>query len=156
MTCLDVIVFIIFVVLFSFLYLAFMIYTLIDFICLVIYILLIFVNFCRCEFINNCKSPVYTLFVSNVVIHHNKLSSQYSPDRKKTFLSNSRPRRPLLKCRKATVAKLNEETCRELRDSFLAWNRVAFETFHCYHPAPSQPTTFLHFTKTNQNRHLSA
>ena len=84
-----------------------MIYTLIDFICLDICILLILVNFCLSEFIINCKSPVNTNSESNLVIHHNKVSSQYSPGRKKTFLSNSRPRRPLLKCRKATVAKLN-------------------------------------------------
>ena len=45
MICLDVIVFIIFVVLFSFLYLTFMIYTLIYFNCLDICILLIFVIF---------------------------------------------------------------------------------------------------------------
>ena len=84
-----------------------MVYTLIYFIYLDICILLIFVIFCLSEFINHCKSPVDTNSESNLVIHHNKVSSQYSPDRKKTFLSNSHPRRPLLKCRKATVAKLN-------------------------------------------------
>ena len=84
-----------------------MIYTLIYFICVDICILLIFVIFCLSEFVNNCKSPVNTNSKPNLVIHHNKVSSQYSPGRKKTFLSNSCLRRPLLKCRKATVAKLN-------------------------------------------------
>ena len=121
-----------------------MIYTLIYFICLDVYILLIFVIFCLSEFIIKCKSPVNTNSESKLVINHNKISSQYSAGRKKTFLSNSRPRRPLLKCRKATVAKWDWETCPEFRDIFLAWNRVAFETFHCY-PNIHTPT-LMHFT----------
>ena len=84
-----------------------MIYTLVYFICLDICILLIFVIFCLPEFIDNCKSPVITNSKSNLVIHHNKVSSEDSPGRKKSFLWNSRLRGPLLKCRKATVAKLN-------------------------------------------------
>ena len=128
-----------------------MIYTLICFICLDICTLLIFVIFCLSEFINNCKSPVNPNCKSNLVIYHNKVSSQYSPGRKKPFLSNSRLRRLLLKWRKATVAKLNEETCPEFRDSFLAWNRVAFEIFRCYsiktnNPISTTTTRFLHFT----------
>ena len=51
-----------------------------------------FVIFRLSEFINKCKSPVTTNSESNLVIHHNKVSSQYSPARKKTFLSNSRLR----------------------------------------------------------------
>ena len=122
-----------------------MIYTLIYFICSDICILRVFVIFCLSEFINNCKSPVKTNSESILVIYHNKVSSQYSPGRKKPFLSNSRLRRPLLKCRKATVAKSKEETCPEFRDSSLAWKRVAFETFHCY-PSISIHHTLLHFT----------
>ena len=129
-----------------------MIYTLIYFICLNICIPLIFVIFCLSEFINNCKSPVNIYYKSNLVIHHNKASSQYSPSRKKPFLSNSRLRRPLLKCRKATVEKLNSETCPEFRDIFLAWNRVAFETFHCY-PIHSTSHTLMHFTTPKNSPH---
>ena len=84
-----------------------MIYTLIYFICLDVYILLIFVIFSLSDFNIKCKSPINTNSEANLVISHNKVSSQYSAGRKKTFLSNSRPRRPLLKYRKATVAKLN-------------------------------------------------
>ena len=62
-----------------------MIYTLIDYICLDICKLLIFVIFCLSEFLNNCKSPVNINSESNLVIHHNKVSSQYSPGRKRPF-----------------------------------------------------------------------
>ena len=76
---------------FSLLYLTFMIYTLIDFICVDICILLIYVIFYISEFFNNCKSPVNTNSESNLVIHQNKVSSQYSPGRKKTFIFELTP-----------------------------------------------------------------
>ena len=84
------------------------------------------------DFSINCKSPVDNNSQTNSSNYNNKVSSQYSPDRKKPFLSNSRLRRHLFKCRKAPVAKLNQETCPEFRDSFLASKRLVFETFHCY------------------------
>ena len=79
--------------------------------------------FCLSEFINNCKSNFNIIPKSKLAIYRIQISSPDSPDSGKPFLSNSRMRRPLLKCRKATVAKLKQETCPELSDNFLAWNR---------------------------------
>ena len=59
-----------------------MICTLIYFVCLDILILLTFLTFCLSEFIDNCKSPVDTISEDNLSIYNNKVSSQYSPDRK--------------------------------------------------------------------------
>ena len=59
-----------------------MICTLIYFVCLDILILLTFLIFCLSEFIDNCKSPVDTISEDNLSIYNNKVSSQYSPDRK--------------------------------------------------------------------------
>ena len=83
-----------------------MVCILIYFVCLDILILLTSLMFCLSEFVDNCKSPADIISETNLSVFNNKVSSQYSPDRKKSFLSNSRLRRPLLKCRKATVAKL--------------------------------------------------
>ena len=83
-----------------------MIYTVTDFVLLGISILLIFLIFCLSNFINNSKSPVDIILQSNLAVYSNKVSSPHSPDREKPFLSISRLRLPLLKCRKATVAKL--------------------------------------------------
>ena len=58
-----------------------MIYTLTDFICLNISILLIFLMFCLSDFIDNCKSPVDTFSETNSFVYNNKVSSQYSLDR---------------------------------------------------------------------------
>ena len=66
----------------AFLYLAFIVCTLIYFACLDILILLIFLIICLSEFIDNCKSPVDTLSENNLSVYNNKVSSQYSPDRK--------------------------------------------------------------------------
>ena len=38
--------------------------------------------FCLSEFIDNCKSPVDTISETNLLISNNKVSSQYSLDRK--------------------------------------------------------------------------
>ena len=57
-----------------------MIYTLTDFTCLGIFILLIFLIFCLSDFIDNCKSQVDNISEVNLAIIHNKVSSQYSPD----------------------------------------------------------------------------
>ena len=59
-----------------------MICILIYFVCLDILILLTFLKFCLSEFIDNCKSPVDTISESNLYVYNNKVSSQYSPDRK--------------------------------------------------------------------------
>ena len=59
-----------------------MICTLIYFVCLDILILLTFLIFSLSEFIDNCKSPVDTISEDNLFIYNNKVSSQYSPDRK--------------------------------------------------------------------------
>ena len=59
-----------------------MIYTLIYFICFDILILLTFLIFCLSEFIDNCKSPVDIISEINLSVYNNKVSSQYSPDRK--------------------------------------------------------------------------
>ena len=61
-----------------------MVYILIDFIYLDISTLFILLIFCLCVYINICKSE------TNLVVHNNKVSSQYSPDKKNSFLSNSR------------------------------------------------------------------
>ena len=82
-----------------------MIYTLICFICFDILILLTSLIFCLSDFTDNCKSPVDNISETNLSVHNNKVSSQYSLDRKSP--SNSHLRQPLLKRRKATVAKLN-------------------------------------------------
>ena len=66
-------------------YSALMIYTLTDFVCLDISVLLIFLVFCLSDFINNCKSQVDTLSKVNLAVYHNKVSSQSSPDRKKAL-----------------------------------------------------------------------
>ena len=84
-----------------------MIYTLIYFICFDILILLTFLVFCLSDFIDNCKSPLDNISETVLSVYNNKVSSQYSPDRKSPSFSNSRLRRPLLKCRKEAVAKLN-------------------------------------------------
>ena len=62
---LDVLVFITFITLCRFLYFTVMIYTLTDFICLDVSILLAFLIFCLSDFINNCKSNV------DIVSNHN-------------------------------------------------------------------------------------
>ena len=62
-----------------------MIYTLVDFICLDISILLISVIFCLSDFIDNCKSPVDNIYKTNSSVYNNKVSSPYSPDRKSPF-----------------------------------------------------------------------
>ena len=67
---------------FPLLYLTFMICILIYFVCLDILILLTFLIFCLSEFIDNCKSPVDTISEDNLSVYNNKVSSQYSPDRK--------------------------------------------------------------------------
>ena len=59
-----------------------MICTLIYIVCLDILILLIFRIFCLSEFIDNCKSPVDTISEKNLSVYNNKVSKQYSPDRK--------------------------------------------------------------------------
>ena len=59
-----------------------MICTLIYFVSLDILILLTFLIFCLPEFIDNCKSPVDTISENNLSVDNNKVSSQYSPDRK--------------------------------------------------------------------------
>ena len=59
-----------------------MICTLIHLVCLDILILLIFLIFCLTKFIDNCKSPVDTISENNLSVYNNKVSSQYSPDRK--------------------------------------------------------------------------
>ena len=64
------------------LYFTSMIYTLIDFICLDISILLIFLVFCLSDFIDNCKSPVDIISKTNLTVYNNKVSSQHSPDKK--------------------------------------------------------------------------
>ena len=58
-----------------------MIYSLTDFICLDISILLMFLIFCLSDFIDNCKSPVHIISKTNLSVYNNKVSSQYSPDR---------------------------------------------------------------------------
>ena len=57
-------------------------FILIYFVCLDVLILLTFLIFCLSEFIDNCKSPVDTISEANLYIHNNKVSSQYSTDRK--------------------------------------------------------------------------
>ena len=59
-----------------------MICTLIYFVCLDLLILLTLLIFCFSEFIDNCKSPVDTTSEDNLSFYNNKVSSQYSPDRK--------------------------------------------------------------------------
>ena len=59
-----------------------MIYTLIFFIYYDVLILLAFLIFCFSDFIDNCKSPVDIISVTNLSVYNNKVSSQYSPDRK--------------------------------------------------------------------------
>ena len=59
-----------------------MICTQIQFVCLDISILLIFLMFCFSEFMDICKSPVDIISETNLSIYNNKASSQYSPDRK--------------------------------------------------------------------------
>ena len=107
-----------------------------DFKCLDISIFLIFRMFCLSEFISNCKSNVDKILNTNLALYHNKVSSPYSPDKKKLFISNSRLRRLLWKCRKAAVAKFIKETCPEFSVSLLAWNKVAFEAFDLYLQQP--------------------
>ena len=60
-----------------------MIYTLVDFLCLDISIYLIFVLFCHSDFIDYCKSPVDIIYKTNSSVYNNKVSSPYSPDRKR-------------------------------------------------------------------------
>ena len=59
-----------------------MIYTLTDFVCLDVSIQLIFLIICLSGFIDNCKSPVDIISKTNLSVYNNKVSSQYSPDRK--------------------------------------------------------------------------
>ena len=59
-----------------------MIYTLIYFICFDIFILLTCLMFCLSDFIDNCKSPVDFIYGTNLSVYNNKVSSQYSPDKK--------------------------------------------------------------------------
>ena len=61
-----------------------MIYTLIYFICFDTLILLTFLIFCLSDFTDNCKSPVDIIYDTNLSVYNNnnKVSSQYSPDRK--------------------------------------------------------------------------
>ena len=67
---------------FPLLYLTSMIYTVMDFICLDGSLLLIFLIFFLSVFIDNCKSPVDITSKTNSSVYNNKVSSQYSPDRK--------------------------------------------------------------------------
>ena len=82
MIILDVLVFIVFFSPVLILYFTFLMFTLIDFICLDISILLTFLIFCLCHFFDNCKSPVDTTSKANLSVYKNNFSSQYSPDRK--------------------------------------------------------------------------
>ena len=59
-----------------------MIYTLTDFICLHISILLTFLVFCLVDFINICKSKKDTISKSNLTVYHKWISSPDSPDSK--------------------------------------------------------------------------
>ena len=59
-----------------------MIYTLIYFICFDILILLTFLIMCLSDFIDICKLPVDIISETNLSVYNNKVSSQYSPDRK--------------------------------------------------------------------------
>ena len=63
--------------------------------------------FCLSEIYDICKPPVDAISKPNFAVYNSKVSSHYSPDRKKPFFSNSHLRRPLLRCRKATVRKMN-------------------------------------------------
>ena len=82
MIILDVLVFIVFFSPVLILYFTFLMFTLIDFICLDISILLTFLIFCLCHFFDNCKSPVDTTSKANLSVYKKNVSSQYSPDRK--------------------------------------------------------------------------
>ena len=62
-----------------------MIYISIDFICLDLSILLLYLTFCLSEEINNCKTPVDIVSKSNLAAYSNKVSSPHLPDRKKTL-----------------------------------------------------------------------
>ena len=54
--------------------------------------------------INNWKSNCDIISKPNLAIYHHQISPPDSPDSKSHSFSNSRLRRPLLKCRKAIVA----------------------------------------------------
>ena len=59
-----------------------MICAVIYFICFDILILLTFLIFCFSGFFDYCKSPVDIISETNLSVYTNKVSSQYSPDRK--------------------------------------------------------------------------
>ena len=59
-----------------------MIYTLPDFICLDIFVLLNFLIFCLSDFIKTCQSNVDFVSKSSLSLHRNKIFSLYSPDSK--------------------------------------------------------------------------
>ena len=59
-----------------------MIYTLIYLTGFDILLLLTFLIFCLSDFIDNCKSPVDITSETNLFVYNNKVSSEYSPDRK--------------------------------------------------------------------------
>ena len=59
-----------------------MIYTLTDFICLDISILLAFLVFCLVDFINICKSKIDTISKSNLTVYHKRISLPDSRDSK--------------------------------------------------------------------------
>ena len=59
-----------------------MIYTVTDFICLDISILLIFLIYCLSVFSDNCETPVDIIAKTNLSVYINKDCSQNSPDRK--------------------------------------------------------------------------
>ena len=60
-----------------------MIYTLIYFIFFDILVLLPFLIFCLSDFIDNSKSPVDIISEADLSVYKNKVSSHYSPDRKR-------------------------------------------------------------------------
>ena len=59
-----------------------MIYTLTDFICLDISIQITLLIFCLSDFIDNCKPPVGTISKTRLSNNNNKVSSQFSSDKK--------------------------------------------------------------------------
>ena len=59
-----------------------MIYTSTDFICLDVSLLLIFLIICLSDITDICVSSVDIIFKTNSSVYNNKVSPQFSPDRK--------------------------------------------------------------------------
>ena len=60
-----------------------MIYTLTDFFCVDMSILLAFLIFCLCDFLNNCKSKVDNITNCNLALYQYQISSPDLPNRKR-------------------------------------------------------------------------